>query len=196
MRNTLYILGISALVAIFIGSARAEQITLTTYYPAPYGVYNQMVTRTLGVGDNDGDGDIDSNDAPDPDFITGNPNDLWVAGNVGIGTIGPSQRLDVNGKIRMRIETVAEDNDDIVATKGYVDSSGGFTITSYFDSCDKCDRTMNLGPHKFCVLSGVGGPGGFNTDCRVYKSGDDWHLHIQDGDNNSQTHSCRALCFD
>ena len=38
----LYILGLIALAAIIIGVAWAEQITLTTYYPAPYGVYRQM----------------------------------------------------------------------------------------------------------------------------------------------------------
>lgn len=33
----------------------------------------------------------------------------------------PTQSLDVNGKIRMRTQTVAGDSADIVATKGYVD---------------------------------------------------------------------------
>ena len=42
-------------------------------------------------------------------------------GNVGIGTTSPTQKLDVNGKIRMRTQTAAADGDDIVATKKYVD---------------------------------------------------------------------------
>lgn len=37
-----YILGLIALVCIIIGFAWAEQTTLTTYYPAPYGVYRQI----------------------------------------------------------------------------------------------------------------------------------------------------------
>ncbi len=74
-------------------SCFAEELTLTTYYPAPYGVYNQMVTRTLGVGDNNGDGLITSSDAPDPASAAGQ---LWVAGNVTIGgdtAAGKTNRL-------------------------------------------------------------------------------------------------------
>ena len=47
----LYILGLIALAALIIGLAWADQITLTTYYPAPYGVYNDMVVmNSLGIG--------------------------------------------------------------------------------------------------------------------------------------------------
>ncbi len=47
----------------------------------------------------------------------------WVSnGNIGIGTSGPTQRLDVNGKIRMRNQTSNSDSNDTVATKGYVDN--------------------------------------------------------------------------
>jgi len=46
-------------------------------------------------------------------------------GNVGIGTQSPTQKLDVNGKIRMAAQTVAGDAADIVATKGYVDGTVG-----------------------------------------------------------------------
>lgn len=43
------------------------------------------------------------------------------SGNVGIGTTSPTQKLDVNGKIRMSGQIAAADADDIVATKKYVD---------------------------------------------------------------------------
>ncbi len=44
---------------------------------------------------------------------------------VGIGTINPDYALDVNGKIRMQNQTTDSDPDDIVVTKGYMDSSSG-----------------------------------------------------------------------
>ena len=49
-----YILCVIALTCIIIGLAFAEQMTLTTYYPAPHGVYNDMVVmNSLGVGTTD-----------------------------------------------------------------------------------------------------------------------------------------------
>jgi hypothetical protein len=71
-----------------------EEIAITTYYPSPYGVYNQLVTQTFGVGDNDGSGALDSSDVPDPST---NPGNVWIAGNVGIGTGSstPGYRLEV-----------------------------------------------------------------------------------------------------
>ncbi len=42
--------------------------------------------------------------------------------NIWISTDTPTQRLDVNGKIRMRSQTVSTDAADTVATKGYVDN--------------------------------------------------------------------------
>ncbi len=90
----LYILGLVALAAVIIGLAWAEQMTFSTYYPAPAGVYNQMVTRCLGVGDQTGDG-LNYADAPDPSILA-QENDLWVAGRVGIGTTDTSYyRLNI-----------------------------------------------------------------------------------------------------
>ncbi len=48
-----YVLGLIGLVGAIIGFAWAEQITLTTYYPAPYGVYKEFKTTgntVLAVG--------------------------------------------------------------------------------------------------------------------------------------------------
>lgn len=94
----LYILALIGLTWAIIGLAWAEEITLSTYYPAPYGVYNQMVSRTLGVGDNDADADLDSDDAPDPAADAG---DVWIAGNMGIGMRPPNARLTVEGALSL-----------------------------------------------------------------------------------------------
>ena len=51
----LYILSIAVLAAVIIGLAWADQMTFTTYYPAPYGVYRQLnVSQSLGLGDTSG----------------------------------------------------------------------------------------------------------------------------------------------
>jgi len=46
-------------------------------------------------------------------------------GNIGIGTTTPTEKLDVDGKIRMRQQTQASDPADTVVTKGYVDNNIG-----------------------------------------------------------------------
>ena len=51
-------------------------------------------------------------------------------GNVGIWTNNPTQRLDVDGQIRMRQQTQSGDHATTVATKGYVDSIAGGGIIS------------------------------------------------------------------
>ncbi|UCC95149.1 MAG: hypothetical protein JSW40_10160 [Candidatus Omnitrophota bacterium] len=71
-----------------------ETITLTTYYPAPYGVYNQLATQTLGVGDNSPPAGIDGNDAPDPTVVA-QQGDVWIAGEIGVGTTTPQASLHI-----------------------------------------------------------------------------------------------------
>jgi len=94
-----YIAVLVVMAVLIIGIVYAEQMTFSTYYPAPFGVYNQMVVRTLGVGDMNDDGSINYLDAPDPND-EGQANDLWVAGNVGIGTTDPEAKLQIIGAIR------------------------------------------------------------------------------------------------
>ena len=50
----LYIFGLVGLACAIIGLAWAEQLTMTTYYPAPYGVYKEFTTTSktsLATGD-------------------------------------------------------------------------------------------------------------------------------------------------
>jgi hypothetical protein len=69
-----------------------EQLTITTYYPSPYGSYNSLQTDKLGVGDNNNDGSLTSADVPTTS------GDVWIHGNVGIGTTNPSSKLEISSE--------------------------------------------------------------------------------------------------
>lgn len=59
----------------------SDSIMITTFYPSPYGVYNQFETHSKTI--------LATNDTvTDPDA------------RVGIGTMNPRDKLEVNGKAR------------------------------------------------------------------------------------------------
>ena len=74
----------------------AEEITITTYYPSPYGSYNALFTDKLGVGDNSGDGLFTNADVPI------NPGEVWIDGkvNIGNGAVAPTYELEVGGTVQ------------------------------------------------------------------------------------------------
>jgi hypothetical protein len=74
-----------------------ENLTITTYYPAPFGVYNELRSKRIAIGQNYFDNsvypwDIDNN-------VSNNeiPQDvsLVIEGRVGIGTVTPRSILDL-----------------------------------------------------------------------------------------------------
>lgn len=83
----------SVLITAF---AEEESITITTYYPSPYGIYNQMQANSLGIGDNNKDGNLDNGDVPTT------AGDVWIRGNVGIGTDNPLEKLSVAGNLDLQ----------------------------------------------------------------------------------------------
>jgi len=98
-----FVLALSFILSITAFSQ--ETLTLTTYYPAPFGIYQRLVTNALGVGDTNTSGGIDSGDAPDPAADPNQTGDVWIAGEMGIGTTQPSSggeqdlKLDVEGAV-------------------------------------------------------------------------------------------------
>jgi hypothetical protein len=78
---------LTGLIAIISNLVLAEEITLTTYYPAPYGAYRDLtVSGRQAIGDLDGNGVVDAGDLAVDQL--GNPiaESLTIAGRVGIGT--------------------------------------------------------------------------------------------------------------
>ncbi|MFA5005733.1 MAG: hypothetical protein WC561_06395, partial [Candidatus Omnitrophota bacterium] len=91
----LLLLGILSIFSFSPFALAEEKITITTYYPSPYGSYNQLQADKLGVGDNNSDGSFTSSDVP----VTSG--DVWIKGNVGIGTtqtiVSPLKKLILKG---------------------------------------------------------------------------------------------------
>jgi hypothetical protein len=83
---------------VFPGTSLAEEtITITTYYPSPYGVYREMRAKRIAIGDTYYDaGDMPweeiNGDGGDIDYLA----DLVVEGNVGIGTTNPELLLTLS----------------------------------------------------------------------------------------------------
>jgi hypothetical protein len=91
----------------------SEQLTITTYYPSPYGSYRELRAQRIAIGDNYIDGATYSWDSlpatiePDADLV--------VEGRVGIGTPQPQQKLTVGGQqARIRIENPGNGTDTAV----------------------------------------------------------------------------------
>lgn len=69
MRNILGSLVLVVAMGIILGFGSSscfaeESITITSYYPSPYGVYNELQTNKFAVGDTDGSGGLGAGDQP------------------------------------------------------------------------------------------------------------------------------------
>ncbi|MFA5008665.1 MAG: hypothetical protein WC546_05535 [Candidatus Omnitrophota bacterium] len=150
MKKNIVLFGLMLVAPLCLYAQGAETITITTYYPSPHGVYEQLVTSTLGVGDNDDSGTITSADAPDPATASQRGN-LWVSGNIGIrtGVAGPQRALHVAGNNGIRIApvnvtTIANPQVGDVAVNstdstlkwyngsGWASAGGGTSYVAYF----------------------------------------------------------------
>jgi len=158
-----HIAGLVIAVAFIAGVAFTDDVKISTYYPAPYGVYNQMVVRTLGVGDANNDGKINYLDAPDPDPV--NPDSLYVAGNIGIGTTSPQERVHF-GSARPTSYAIRIDRNDGVDRQSYIghDSLGAFIRVSDDNDTwsfrdDNGDQLITANPNTARVGIGTTNPG-------------------------------------
>lgn len=80
---------VSVLVPVSFIFAADDTLTLTAYYPMPYGSYGSLTCHQMKIGTT-----YSGNSVANVDH------NLLVEGNVGIATSSPTQKLDVNGFIR------------------------------------------------------------------------------------------------
>jgi len=115
-------------------TVKREELVITTYYPVPYGDYKELRSERMAVGPTYSKssnycwagGNCSSEISDDTSMI--------MEGNVGVGTHSPQARLDVNGKIKMRQQTVSTDTDDTVVTKKYADQMKDEYILTHWGS--------------------------------------------------------------
>ncbi len=85
----------------FINLVQAqESLTITTFYPSPYGVFNEFRSKRMAIGDNYYDNSHYCWSGACGTTIDANA-DLVVEGNVGIGTTNPQSPLDVKDRIQL-----------------------------------------------------------------------------------------------
>jgi hypothetical protein len=100
MRNIFIFSSVLILASFFILPAFSQQnpetITITTYYPAPFGVYEELRSQRVAIGDeyiDQGQHPWATTAIPVAGEISRDA-DLVVEGNVGIGTITPFSELN------------------------------------------------------------------------------------------------------
>jgi trimeric autotransporter adhesin len=134
----------------FAAANYTESLTITTYYPSPYGVYGvlKLNPRPRPVTCKEGEMTYGNNTVPQGIYYCNSTNqwaqlggsEFWVedtathyihnsntGGRVGIGTTAPTERLEVNGNIK------ATGN---VAMNGDMLINGNITAAAFFYSSD------------------------------------------------------------
>ena len=109
-----------------------ETLAITTYYPSPYGVYKELRSQRMAIGDAYYDGglhpwDTDGNLLPD-EISQGA--DLVVEGNVGIGTSNP---------IGAQLHVAAPTTQGAILISGGSDNGNTYSAL-YLDDDDLLDK--------------------------------------------------------
>ena len=154
-----------------VGAQGSEEITLTTYYPAPYGDYDELTAHKMTIGTT----------YPVP----ANDGDLTVEGRVGIGTTDPQAKLDVStttsGFLPPRM-TTSERNAIINPAEGSI----LYNTTAQEVNFRDASNWQSLGGSGGCYLSysgscltGFTNKGSAGSWGRCYTSGSIYRTHFR-----------------
>lgn len=135
------------------------------------------------------------------DNLALNPN----GNNVGVGTTTPSQKLDINGNVRIRSNLYSDgaiyENGDRVATRDYVDSSGASiltrTITKKISAWRWPSGTVSCDSDEVVVGGGAScnAPGGwmFIAESKPITNG--WYAQCDTPEKVTATLDVYAICM-
>lgn len=107
-------------------------------------------------------------------------------GNVGINTITPREKLDVQGNIHVT-GTICSDIDGCIGSSS--GSNGDYTVSGPYTT------TGDLGAHSFCYLSRVD-TGYYQYDCSVINSGMSNGVPTWYFNNGASRGNCEVYCID
>ncbi len=120
------LLAVAAIALAVAPELDSESVTLSTYYPAPSGVYTRMITTSDTYLARDG-------------------------GNVGIGTAQPSAKLDVRGIIRLGPDNATACSASLTGGMRWFVKAGDPNT----NTIQVCDGTIWMAVDSHSVASGV-----------------------------------------
>ncbi|MDD5568199.1 MAG: hypothetical protein PHY88_03235 [Candidatus Omnitrophica bacterium] len=106
-KSKFILLLLSFSLVTFFSSFAEDTLTITTYYPSPYGNYRELRAKRIAIGDDyiqggTYDWEESDGDGGEIDYAA----DLVVEGNVGIGTVNPTRKLEIRDGDMQLIQTV------------------------------------------------------------------------------------------
>ncbi len=166
----LFVIHCLLFTASFVQSSE-ESITITTYYPSPYGNYREMRATRIAIGDGYING---SNYCWPGETCTNTINadaDLVVEGNVGIGTTTPSVKLEVNGQVKITGGSPADGKVLISDANGLASWGGTDSVDIY-----KCPNNYSCDDGQY-INGDWASYGCIGQISSISSCTNAWHLH-------------------
>jgi len=151
MKMLAMVLALGLILVFCVSSGFAEEsLTISTYYPSPYGSYNELQTNRLAVGDTNGDGSLGATDQPPAD------GQLYTARSVIYKPLGS---LPATNTRAGELAYLSSD-DSLYLNNGAIwvkQGAGGGCYVSYNNSCLGGFTNMGaVGSYGLCSLRYLG----------------------------------------